>query len=112
MRFGKAQLATAEIQRGSPAILERPGDGRRDTVAHAFPLATALHQSGAPEDAEMVRHMRLTSPYRPHKVIDALIADQQRFKETQTGLVAQRLQDVRALQVGEGGAPHTRTSNS
>ena len=58
-------------------------------------------EAGVPQNTEVMRDMGLRASQLLHKIRHAFLTDEQRFQDTQSSLVAQRLENRRALARGK-----------
>ena len=107
--FRETDLAAAEVKRLAPARGQGPLKPRRDPIADPFAFTQPFDQPGFTQDAQMMGHLRLSSPDLPDQVTHALVLDEEGFQDPEARLIAQRPHHSGTLPRGQEHRGHARS---
>lgn len=76
-RDGESQFAAAEVQYLLASTLHCALDGGFDSITDLFAVPMPLYQSGIPQNAKVVRYMRLRTAENFREIRDTFFAHQE-----------------------------------
>ncbi len=95
--FRKSQFTASKIE-GFPFLVSQcPLDDWCNAIAYLLSFSKAFYDTGIPQNAKVVRHVRLWATQLPHEIRDAFLIRQQRLQNPKSGFICQSFEHRRTF---------------